>query len=77
MGSRDAQPENNESLGDQVTSGDGETTSPDEFQQLLDSGDFGEIVELETRYQVEQELGAGGQGKVLKVIDKRLGRTVA
>jgi len=77
MGNRDAQPENNQSLGDQVTSGDGETTSPDEFQQLLDSGDFGEIVELETRYQVEQELGAGGQGTVLKAIDKRLGRTVA
>ena len=77
MGNRDARPDNNQSLGDQRTTGDAETTSPDEFQQQLDSGDFGEIVELETRYQVEQELGAGGQGTVLKAIDKRLDRTVA
>jgi hypothetical protein len=77
MGNRDARPENHQGLGDQVTSGDAETTPPGEFRQLLDSGDFGEIVELETRYQVEQELGAGGQGTVLKAIDKRLGRTVA
>ena len=77
MGNRDARPENNQSLGDQRTTGDAKTTSPNEFQQLVDNGDFGEIVELETRYQVEQELGAGGQGTVLKAIDKRLDRTVA
>jgi len=41
-GEKDVPDQEQQSLGDQVTSGDGETTSPDEFQQLLDSGDFGE-----------------------------------
>ena len=76
-GERDAPPEEQQSLGDQVTRDDATASSPDEFNQILDDGDFGEIVDLETRYQAPEQLGAGGQGKVLKVIDKRLGRTVA
>ena len=45
MGNRDAQPENNESLGDQVTSGDAETTPNTEMTLIADL-DLESLVEL-------------------------------
>jgi len=75
VGEKDGDPESVRSIGDENTRGDAEMSSLDEFQQSI--GGFDEVVDLESRYELQGEVGAGGMGKVFKAVDKRLGRVVA
>jgi tetratricopeptide (TPR) repeat protein len=67
-----------QSLGDQSTTGDMGSSVSD-----LDAfvGDFeddqGEVIDLESRYEIQKTLGIGGMGEVLLAQDKRLNRQVA
>ena len=65
------------SLGDQSTRGDA-LSSMSDLSDLSDGpGDEMPIVDLSERYEIQDVLGKGGMGEVLRALDKRLERPVA
>ena len=65
------------SLGEQSTAGDQGSSIVDLGDLAGGIDDFGEIVELEVRYEIQDTLGSGGMGLVQRAIDRRLQRSVA
>jgi len=59
LGKPEEAPESTRILGIEETRGDANDSSQDEFQQAL--GGFDEIVDLESRYDIQEELGAGSE----------------
>ena len=73
-----SEPLSPQSLGDQSTTGDmGSSVSDlDALAVNLDDEQH-EIVDLATRYEIQETLGIGGMGEVVLARDKRLNRDVA
>lgn len=66
------------SLGDQSTFGGGDASSMSDIGCAATDADFDmEVVELSSRYTIEDTLGKGGMGEVLLATDTRLKRKVA
>jgi serine/threonine protein kinase len=67
-----------QSLGDQSTTGDMGSSVSDlaDIGEDFD-GESDEIVDLESRYEIQKTLGRGGMGEVVLARDKRLNRQVA
>ena len=65
------------SLGDQSTTGDA-LSSMSDISDLSDGpGDEMPVVDLSERYEIQESIGKGGMGEVLRALDKRLERPVA
>ena len=73
-----SEPSSPQSVGDQSTTGDmGSSVSDlDALAVNLDDEQH-EIVDLATRYEIQETLGQGGMGEVVLARDKRLNRDVA
>jgi formylglycine-generating enzyme required for sulfatase activity/serine/threonine protein kinase len=66
------------SLGDQSTSGDALSSLSDLSGDLsADLDDAMPIVDLTERYEIQESIGKGGMGEVLRALDTRLKRPVA
>ena len=65
------------SLGDQATSGDALSSLSDLSDLTDDLGDEMPIVDLTERYEIQESIGKGGMGEVLRALDRRLKRPVA
>ena len=65
------------SLGDQSTSGDALSSMSDLSDLSEDLGDEMPIVDLSERYEIQESIGKGGMGEVLRALDTRLKRPVA
>jgi tRNA A-37 threonylcarbamoyl transferase component Bud32 len=66
------------SLGDRSTFGGGEGSSLSDLGEFADLPDHDmELVDLSSRYKIEESLGKGGMGEVLLATDTRLDRKVA
>ena len=77
VGERDTSPEPEQSLGDQATAGDAISSISDLSSDADDLGDAMPLVDLTERYEIQDVLGKGGMGEVLRALDTRLKRPVA
>ena len=70
-------PESERSLGDQSTTGDAGSSISDLSDLSDDLDDEMPVVDLAERYTIQERIGKGGMGEVLRAIDTRLDRPVA
>ena len=71
-------PADERSLGDRSTFGGSEGSSVSDLGEFADLPDHDiEIMDLSSRYKIEESLGKGGMGEVLLATDTRLDRKVA
>ena len=65
------------SAGDHATAGDAGSSVSDLDDLGVGLDDDQEIVDLADRYEIQETIGRGGMGEVLRAVDKRLDRPVA
>ena len=70
-------PEKEQSLGDQSTTGDAGSSISDLSDLSDDLDDEMPVIDLAERYTIQERIGKGGMGEVLRATDTRLDRPVA